>query len=419
MQRTLRTAIAAVSLTLLATACSSKGSSDSSSSSGSGKDDVKTGVGITDDTIKLGVLTDLSGPIGPLGKAGLAGNDLYWEEQNAKGGVCGRKVQTIAKDNQYNVQKSVVHYAALRNEVVGIANFAGGPDVLAVQQQINADKMVVLPSSYDGALLKIPTAPLVGSPYEIEAINGISYLMEQKKLAEGDAIGVIHYPGGIGTNTLAGVKAAADEFKLKLTAVEIDPTSTDLTAQVAAMKKAGAKVIVMGTAGGQTVAVTSLVHSSGYDATVLASNLISAASVKGPAQKALTERLVLTSNTSPFSADTEMVKKIRDAYAKKYPGTEITAPVGAGYVFALTYHTILERACQNKDLTRDGVAKALTEVTNVDSGGMQVALDFSEPGKPASRESFIVKPDPKAVDGVSIVEEPKASPFALKYQPAS
>ncbi|MFE4423978.1 ABC transporter substrate-binding protein [Streptomyces sp. NPDC056817] len=418
MNRTLRTAIAAVSLTLLATACSTKGN-DSSTASGDGKSNVKSGVGVTADTIKLGVLTDLSGPIGPLGKAGLAGNDLYWEEQNAKGGVCGRKVETIAKDNQYNVQKSVVHYAALRNQVVGIANFAGGPDVLAVQQQIKADNMVVLPSSYDGTLLKIPTAPLVGSPYDIETINGISYLMEQKKLAKGDAIGVIHYPGGIGTNTLAGVKAAADEFKLKLTAAEVDPTSTDLTAQVAAMKKAGAKVIVMGTAGGQTVAVSSLVHSSGYRATVLATNLISAASVKGPAQKALTENLVLTSNSSPFSADNAMVKKVREAYAKKHPGTDITAPVGAGYVFALTYHTILEQACENKDLTRDGVAKALTQVTNVDSGGMQVALNFSEPGKPASRESFILKPDPKSVDGVALVQEPKASPLALKYQPAS
>ncbi|MGP3737518.1 ABC transporter substrate-binding protein (plasmid) [Streptomyces sp. GDS52] len=418
MNRTLRTAIAAVSLTLLATACSTKGS-DSSAASDDGKSDVKSGVGVTADTIKLGVLTDLSGPIGPLGKAGLAGNDLYWEEQNAKGGICGRKVETIAKDNQYNVQKSVVHYASLRNEVVGIANFAGGPDVLAVQQQIKSDSMVVLPSSYDGALLKIPTTPLVGSPYDIEAINGISYLMEQKKLAEGDAIGVIHYPGGIGTNTLAGVKAAAGEFKLKLTAAEVDPTSSDLTAQVAAMKKAGAKVIVMGTAGGQTVAVSSLVHSSGYQATVLATNLISAALVKGPAQKALTENLVLTSNSSSFSANTAMVKKIREAYAKKHPGTDITAPVGAGYVFALTYHTILEKACENKDLTRDGVAKALTQVTSVDSGGMQVALNFSEPGKPASRESFILKPDPKSVDGVALVQEPKASPLALKYQSSS
>ena len=76
--------IVAVSLTvalLLATAsgCGSKGE-ESTGSSGSSEGSIKTGPGITDKTITLGVLTDLSGVFAPLAQPLTEANQMYWKE---------------------------------------------------------------------------------------------------------------------------------------------------------------------------------------------------------------------------------------------------------------------------------------------------------------------------------------------------
>ncbi|SCF24704.1 ABC-type branched-chain amino acid transport system, substrate-binding protein [Micromonospora viridifaciens] len=416
--RAARTVVVIAAVATAASACSSKATSGTDAGSAPAGA-VKTGVGVTADTIKVGVLTDLSGPIAPLGKNGLAGSQLFFEQQNAKGGVCGRKIDLVAYDNKYNVQNSVSLFPTVNAEVIGLTNFSGAADVLAVQQSIKKDKMVVLPSSYDSSLLSIPTAAIPGSPYDIETINGISYLVEQKKLAAGDTLAVIHYPTGIGQNVLSGARAAGKHFGVKVVEQEVAPSATDVTAQVNAARAAGAKVIVMGTAGNQTVAAASVVQATGYDATLLATNLISAAALATPAKDALLNKVVLTSNTLPLSSDNPAAKAFGEAWKAKFPDTPVTASAGAGYVFAQVFNAILEKACDNKDLTRDGLISALRGLTSVDSGGLQVDLDFSKAGQPASRSTNILKPDADAFDGVKLVQAGYSADFAKQYQPGS
>src|SRR5687767_8414995 len=72
--------------------------------------ELKTGPGVTDTTIRLGVLTDTSGVFAGLGGPLVEGNELFWKLQNAKGGVCDRKVALSVKDHGYDPQKGVSLY---------------------------------------------------------------------------------------------------------------------------------------------------------------------------------------------------------------------------------------------------------------------------------------------------------------------
>src|SRR5438309_1324740 len=93
---------------------------------GSGADTaVKTGPGVTDSTITLGVLGDLSGSFGTLGKAILQGNQLYVDKLNAAGGICGRKVQLTVSDHGYSTQKAVDLYARMEPNVLGFVQLLG------------------------------------------------------------------------------------------------------------------------------------------------------------------------------------------------------------------------------------------------------------------------------------------------------
>ena len=63
-----------------------------------------------------------------------------------------------------------------------------------------------------------------------------------------------------------------------------------------------------------------------------------------------------------------------------------------GYADASVMHEVLEKACANGDLTREGMTKAKTQLTNVDTAGLVVPLDFSQVGKSPSTKSYILRP---------------------------
>src|SRR5450756_2646823 len=85
--------LAALAVAAAATGCSTKAKNDSGSGSGgTAAGSVKTGRGVTADTITIAAITDLTGIFAALGKNITQANQMYWDQKNAAGGVCGRKV---------------------------------------------------------------------------------------------------------------------------------------------------------------------------------------------------------------------------------------------------------------------------------------------------------------------------------------
>ncbi len=68
---------------------------------------------MTATTLTLGALTDLTGPYATLGRSVVQAQQLWADEVNAEGGICGRKVEIRVKDHGYDVQKAVAAYAEL------------------------------------------------------------------------------------------------------------------------------------------------------------------------------------------------------------------------------------------------------------------------------------------------------------------
>jgi hypothetical protein len=62
-----------------------------------------------------------------------------------------------------------------------------------------------------------------------------------------------------------------------------------------------------------------------------------------------------------------------------------------GYADALVMKQILDKACQDGDLTPEGVTKAKQSLSNVQTQNLVVPLDYSKKGSP-SNESYILAP---------------------------
>ena len=406
---------AAFAVVLTAAGCSTK--SDQTAQAAAGE--LATGPGVTDQVIKLGVLTDRTGPFAAAGKSAEQGRQLFWDQQNAQGGVCDRKVEFVVKDHGYNAQNAVTAYAQIKDDVLALDELLGSPMIAGLLPDLESDQMLTMAASWSSSLLSNPYVVITGSTYDVEMINGINWLMQNKGLAKGDTIGHVFLEGDYGENAAAGSRAAAKEFGLELVEHKIKPTDADLTGQITALRGAGADFVLLTTTPPQTASAVGVAAASGYGATFLGSNpSFSPALLRSPAKAALEQRLLVTTSIAPFSSTEPGPSQVRKAFLAKYPDQLKTTFVMYGYAQGEIMADILAAACKNKTLTRDGLLKAFQSLQNVQTDGLVPALDYSKPGQIPARQVYLVRPDAKAAGGLAQVQALFAAPFATAYQPS-
>ena len=93
--------------------------------------EIATDFGVTEDTIKVGLNADLSGPFASLVAEIVEGQTVYWEVVNANGGIAGRQVEMVVLDSGYATAKGIENYLALAAEtdegVAMISEHTGSP----------------------------------------------------------------------------------------------------------------------------------------------------------------------------------------------------------------------------------------------------------------------------------------------------
>jgi ABC-type branched-subunit amino acid transport system substrate-binding protein len=414
-------AICAVAAALLAAGCATKQNDAAGAAGGKAADGgLATGPGVTDRTIKLGVLTDRTGVFAGAGKGIEQGRQMYWDAKNAAGGVCGRQVEFVVKDHGYNAQSAVTAYAQVKDDVLALDELLGSPMIAGLLPNLESDQMLTLAASFSSSLLTNPYVVITGTTYDLEMVNGIHWLTENKGLARGDKIGHIFLEGDYGENAAAGSRAAAQEYGLQLVEQKVKPTDADLTGPVTALRSAGVEFVLLTTTPAQTASAVAVAEASGYDATFLGSNpAFSPALLATPAKGALEKRLLVVSSIAPFSSTDAGPAEVRNAFLAKYPNETKSLFVMYGYAQGEVVAQILDTACRNGALTRAGVLAAFQSLENVRTGGLIPALDYSQPGKIPAREVFLVRPDAAIDGGLAQVQGLFAAPLATSYAPTS
>ncbi|MEP7019386.1 MAG: ABC transporter substrate-binding protein [Pseudonocardiales bacterium] len=405
----------ALALSLGITACSTKANKNSGSKNEGG---VQAGPGVTKDKISLGVLTDESGVFASLGTTVTQGNQLAVDEINAAGGVCGRKINLVVKDTAYDVQKAVSQYAEIAPNIAGILQMLGSPATTALLPTITADHMVSATATWASSLLTSPDIQISGATYDIEMINGISYLLEKGLIHKGDKLGHIAFEGAYGDNGLKGSKYAADKLGLTIVTQRPKATETDMTSAVQSFKQAGVKGILLTVGPKQLASAAGVAAAIGLNVPILGNNPSFSPLILGtPAGPAIEKNFYLSASSSPLSAPA--AAKVLSAFKAKYPSGTPNAGVAYGYGVAKIYEQTLKAACDAKDLTREGIEKAFHTLKQVDTGGIIAPLDYSKQGEIPGRQTFIIRADKSklAVDGLKVEKELFESDISKEYKP--
>ena len=112
-------------------------------STGSSDSGAATAPGVTATTITFATHQPLSGPVASGYSEISAGSQAFFNYVNARGGVFGRTIKLIVKDDSYNPTNTVnvTHQLVLQNKVFGIFEGLGTPTHTKVVGYLNASRI--------------------------------------------------------------------------------------------------------------------------------------------------------------------------------------------------------------------------------------------------------------------------------------
>lgn len=176
--------------------------------------------GVSSDKIVFGQAAALEGPAAALGQDMRTGIMAAFEEANKAGGVNGRKLQLIAKDDGYEPNKSIEVTKQLLEEdkVFGLIGPVGTPTSSATQP-IAAEQGVPFIGPFTGA-------EFLRNPFKPNVINvRASYFQETEAMVErltkdrnATRIAILYQDDAFGRAGLAGVQKAMEKRNMKLAA---------------------------------------------------------------------------------------------------------------------------------------------------------------------------------------------------------
>ncbi|WP_068401935.1 ABC transporter substrate-binding protein [Kribbia dieselivorans] len=400
----------------LVAGCSTKAADSNSSGTGGSAGGVKTDVGVTDTEISLGALTDQTGLFKVLGAASTQGNQMWADDVNADGGICGRQIKINVSDTGYSAEKAVTLYNQSKSKDLGYVQLIGSPAMAALKKPLVNDKIAAVPLSWSSRNLDVPNVLMVGTTYDVEVINGLAYLQKQGKIKDGDKIGHIYLKTEFGENGVEGSKYYASKHKMTVVESGVSATATDMTSSITALKGAGVKAIVVTSGPTQLASALGVARAQGLNVPFFGSSpTYTPQLLDTPAGALLTSGNFVTAGVVvPFNSAVPKAKEIASKWEKENKDGVPTFGMNLGYAMGMAWGAVLKQACSDGDLTRQGILDAIRK-TSVDTQGLTPNQDFTHPGSPATREVFIYKPK-KTEGGLDANPEKFISQEAQEYK---
>ncbi|APU20731.1 ABC transporter substrate-binding protein [Actinoalloteichus sp. GBA129-24] len=405
-----RTTALLAGLGLLLAGCTTAGDD-----AGPGESGLLTGPGITETTISLGALTDLTGPYAALSTSIINAQQLAVDEINADGGICGRSLQMVVRDHGYDVQQALGAYTEIAPSVAAMPQLLGSPMLAALLDDLAADQMLTFPQSWDSTLLGRPEIQVPGNTYDVDMINAVDYLLRSSLVAEGDAIGHVFFENEYGENALSGSTFAAEREGLTIVEQRVMPTDQDMSAQVTALREAGVTAVLFSAGPAQTASFVGVAAASGWEVPVIGSTPAYASQLlETAAAPALEGLFVMVSGAPAASSDIPGVRELVESYQSAYPGESIDGGVLSGYGVMEFLAEALRIACDQGDLSRAGIIAA-HRTQGLVEGDLGMAMDFSDPNRPPSFDSYLLRPEVGADGGLVEIESASRAPAVDDY----
>jgi len=331
--------------------------------------------GVSEDTILFGQAAALEGASSALGQRMRQGIVAAFTEINAKGGVHGRKLQLISRDDGYDPDRSVAQTLRLieDDKVFALIGAVGTPTAMATIP-ITSTRNIPFIGPFSGAEflrdLELSNVVNIRASYGAEAEAWVKHLTEDRHFTR---IGIFYQDDSFGRDGLAGVKRALARRGLELAAEGTFERNTRAVGAAWRMiKRAEPEAVVMVGTYGPCAEFIKLAHRSGFHPTFVNISFVGANALArelGPDGEG-----VIVSQVVPFPWDRSL-KLVADYQAAQKAFDPTLTPDFVsleGYLSGRLAAAALEKA--GPEPTRASLLRAINDVGRFDISGSIVSV---------------------------------------------
>lgn len=336
--------------------------------------------GASDEAIKVGTVGVQSGPLAFIGTPYFAGMEAYFKKVNEEGGVNGRQIELMKKDDEFKPDKSVqaIESLVFDEEVFAIVGHLGTPGVMA---SVDIVKEEGIPSVYFGSGAATLTEAgenffPVQPNYVYEGKLMAKYAVEEFKASK---IAVIYRNDDVGRDGLDGIveglKALGKSDLLEENAkLAYNAGDADFTVQIQKAKSANPDLLIIYGLGGGTAGVLKEVEKVGFDVPMLTTYSNADASFLAMASPGAPHVITNLHVMGWLDVTEAKLKPLNDAMAKYFKDVPVNAYTMAGWVAAETFVAGVIKAGNN--LSWKGYIDAMNNLKFTE--GLAPEISYSE-----------------------------------------
>jgi branched-chain amino acid transport system substrate-binding protein len=322
-------------------------------------------VAVAQDTVKLGIAIAMSGPASYVGVGARRGAEIAINEVNARGGIKGKKLELVFRDDEHNPVKTVAQTRELveRERVVGMLGASNSASMLAVAPIVNDQlKVPVVCPATDATAITENEAWKQGRDNYLFRMG--MYGRAQSNFLVNNAVqkfgyrkpALLTWTAGWGVTGRAELNRRLGELGMKPVADETyDSADTDITPPLLKIKAAGADAILNYGLVRENVVVMRSKEKLGdktpyFSAWGLSPHAFARAA--GPLAEGVFVSTTITSDGPQSPERTEFLKK----YAQRYgPEMESVTTTFAAYDIIHLYAQVMDKVGTDPKAIRAGL----------------------------------------------------------------
>ncbi len=328
--------------------------------------------GVTATEIKIGQTMAYSGPVSAYGILGKT-DEAYFRAVNAKGGINGRKIVFLSKDDAYQPPKAIENVRALveSDEVALIFGVLGTPINMAIRPYLNSKKVPQIFISAGSSAFNDPqNFPWTMGWQPNLRSEANFYASDILKRLPNARIGVLYQNDDFGKDMLNGLREGlgANAEKMIVNTQSFQPSDPTIDSQLVLIKNAGADVLMLFTYARQAAqAIVKMNELSWKPETYLHLGSASIGATFKPAglerSKGIVTAAFMKDPTDPKWADDPDVKEFLNFVKTYMPGADVNDwLIAAAYSQSQTVEQVLKQA--GADLSRENIMKQAANLKN-------------------------------------------------------
>ena len=330
----------------------------------------------TQDDIVIGQVAPLTGTIAGTGTEYVAGGAAYFAYINDNGGIHGRKLRVVVKDDSYKPDQTLALTRQLlaEDKPLALFGFIGTANVLALNKnKVLEEAGIALLAPYTGAQdLREPLHPNlfhIRASYTDETAGMVEHLhtIGVRRIA------VMYQDDAFGKSGLAGAESALKKLGLQLAAKggydRTKPEAVD--AAVAAIAPANPDAVIMVAVNKASAAFIKKLRAQGSQAQLFSISVVNFKELLVNAGEDHARGIGISQVMPyPYSPRIPVVREFQTLMAKYQPDKVISYASMESFIAAKILVEAIRRA--GPEATRQKVIAQLDKMNSYDAGGFRV-----------------------------------------------